>query len=311
MTELLVFAAVFMASYAVLTMLFWRSMRLRERVLLAAKDVAQKVIRDETVAAAVSISSKKAAFSFSFSEAIKKELDSVGVSLTPKEMQLVVFLCSTIVVLGGIVFHGILGMVMMLGLLAIWYRFWLLHRRKIRQRDLENGLCDMLTIASGALRAGYSFLQTVDILSQETKGRLAEEFRRMLREMSLGVSIEEALAHADNRIKSLDFSLIVSAILIQRQVGGNLAQVLEIAGETIRERVAIQGEIRTLTAQGRLSMWIFMALTPCIGLLLFMFNGSYMEALWSSPTGFVMLFTALLGQVVGISIIRKIVNIEI
>lgn len=309
MTTLLIFISMSMAAYGALTMIFWKPIRLRDRVLaMTHQDEAKDEQKTEIVG---NDGVKKKYVATYFVQRMKKDLDSVGVTLTAKEVQTVVLLCLVLLLLGWFLFHGVFGVVLVAFILLLGYRFWLIHRRKLRKQDLEEGLGDMVTIASGALRAGYSFLQTVDILSQETKGRLADEFRRMLREMSFGVSIEEALAHADHRIQSLDFSLIVNAILIQRQVGGNLAEVLEIAGDTIRERIRIQGEIRNLTAQGRLSMWIFMALTPTIGILLYLFNAAYVVSLFTSAVGIVMVLIAFIGQIIGMTVIRKIVNIEV
>ncbi len=309
MIALLVFISVTMAAYGALTMIFWQPVRLRERVFAVTyQDEVKEAQRSEIVARD---GVKKRYLSSYLVQRVKKDLDSVGVTLTVKEVQTVALLCLMMMIVGWFLFHGVFGVVLVGLVLVLGYRFWLVRRRKLRIRDLEEGLGDMVTIASGALRAGYSFLQTVDILSQETKGRLADEFRRMLREMSFGISIEDALAHADHRIQSLDFSLIINAILIQRQVGGNLAEVLEIAGDTIRERIRIQGEIRTLTAQGRLSMWIFMALTPTIGILLYLFNAVYIVSLFTSGMGLFMLFIAIIGQIIGMTIIRRIVNIEV
>ncbi len=185
-------------------------------------------------------------------------------------------------------------------------------RRRARQKsEFEAALPDMLTITSGALRSGYSFLQAVDMLTTETRGRMAAEFRIVLREMTLGVGVEEALTHAAERVQSKDFDLIVDAVLISRQIGGNLAEVLDIVADTIRERMRIQGEVRSLTAQGRMSMWIFLLLTPGITLVLSVLDPSYVSLLWSSPAGLTMLATAVIGQLLGAVIIRKIVRVEI
>ncbi len=309
MIALLVFICVSMAAYGILTTIFWKPVRLRDRVFAVSHQ--EEVKKTKNTHIAEKTDTKRRYIGSYLVQQVKKDLDSIGVTLTGKEVQTIVLLCLTMLTVGWFLLHGVFGVVLIGFMLVFGYRFWLLRRKKLRKRDLEEGLGDMVTIASGALRAGYSFLQTVDILAQETKGRLADEFRRMLRELSFGISIEEALAHADHRIQSLDFSLIVNAILIQRQVGGNLAEVLEIAGDTIRERIRIQGEIRTLTAQGRLSMWIFMALTPTIGILLYLFNAAYIVSLFTSGVGLIMLFVAILGQIIGMTVIRRIVNIEV
>ena len=221
------------------------------------------------------------------------------------------YLALGLLALLGVVSRGVVLPIAGIVSLAALQRVLAARRRARRTQEFESALPDMLTITSGALRSGYSFLQAVDMLTTETKGRMAEEFRIVLREMTLGVGVEDAMTHAAARVQSKDFTLIVDAVLIQRQIGGNLAEVLDIVADTIRERTRLQGEIRSLTAQGRMSMWIFLLLTPGITLVLFALDPSYISLLWSSPPGLAMAGMAVLGQVVGGLVIRRIVSIEI
>jgi len=179
-----------------------------------------------------------------------------------------------------------------------------------RLRRFEEGLHDMLTITANSLRAGYSFMQAIQVVSEDMHGPIQHELNRILAEMNVGVPLEEAFKSGAERMQSQDFSLIVTAILIQRQVGGNLAEVLDQISETIRERVRLKREVQVLTAQGRLSGWIFMFLPVGVGLMTYIISPSYVTILFQSAIGIGMLVFAFMAQLFGFLIIRKIVTIE-
>jgi tight adherence protein B len=242
---------------------------------------------------------------------IGRELAAAGIELSRREQRILAGGAVGVSCLVGFLAHnGVAGILALLGCGA-GFRLWIHRRVSLRRKEFDAGLGDMLTIAASALRAGYSFLQAVDMLASETKGRMAEEWKRVLREMTLGVTVEDALTHAAARVESADFELVVNAVLIQRQIGGNLAEVLDTTGETIRDRLRIRGEIRALTAQGRMSMWIFVVLTPGIALVLYALNPSYISVLWQEQAGILMLAGAAVGQVLGTWLIRRIVSIEV
>ena len=181
--------------------------------------------------------------------------------------------------------------------------------KRLKQFNLQLG--DALILTANSLRTGYSFLQAIEMVSREMPEPIAGEFARLLREMNLGVVTEDALNNLAKRVNSDDLDLVITAVLIQRQVGGNLAEVLDNIAGTIRERVKIKGEIKTLTAQGRISGIIIGALPFCIGLAIFVVNPAYIGKLFSHPTGHVMLGAALVSQVLGALVIRKIVTIDV
>lgn len=182
---------------------------------------------------------------------------------------------------------------------------------KARRLKLFNEqLADGLTIMSNSLRAGYSFLQTLDSLQKETVPPLSTEFGRALQEMRLGTTTEQALKNLAQRVKSDDFDLIVTAVIIQRQVGGNLAEILDNIALTIRERVRIKGEVRTLTSQGRISGIIVSVLPLFLAAIISVTNPSYITYLFRHPLGLAMVGGAFLSELVGIMFIKKIVNIE-
>jgi tight adherence protein B len=183
---------------------------------------------------------------------------------------------------------------------------------KIRQRAraFNSQLGDALILIANSLRTGYSFLQAIDLVSQEMRPPLASEFARMLKEMNLGITTEDAMNNLARRVASDDLDLVVTAVLIQRQVGGNLAEVLDNIAGTIRERIRLKREIKTLTAQGRVSGLIIGILPFALAGILFMMNPKYLGTLFTHPAGQMMLAASAVGMVVGMLWIRRIVNIE-
>lgn len=185
------------------------------------------------------------------------------------------------------------------------------RRIKERSRLFDSQLNEGIMIISNSLKAGYSFLQAVAVTSEETHDPFSKEFKKMLKEMSLGISEEEAVKNLCARVESEDLVLIVNAILIQKDVGGNLSEILDNISETIRERQKIKGELKTLTAQGRLSGIIVMLIPIFIGLAIYVFNRDYILTLFTTPVGLAMVIMSVLNQVLGFVIIRKIVNVNI
>jgi tight adherence protein B len=184
-------------------------------------------------------------------------------------------------------------------------------RIKKRLKALNEQLSDAIVLMSNSLKAGYSFFQAVDIISKEMTGPIAEEFAFMQKEVNLGLTTEKALENLVNRIKSDDLELVVTAVLIQRQVGGNLSEVLDNISNTIRERVKIKGEVKTVTAQGRASGFIISVLPFALGLILFVINREYMTGLFTHPIGIMILVFSVLMELTGIYFISRIVKIEI
>lgn len=238
-------------------------------------------------------------------------LRRAGVSLRPQEWLL---LCGVLfaapLVFGLLV--GRFGLGLLLGIIA-GFAPVLYGRLKIKRRTraFDRQLNDMLAIMSNSLKSGYSFLQAVQMIAGDMAPPIADEFERMLREIRMGIPTEEALLGLNERVQSQDFDLIVTAIIIQRQIGGNLAEILDSIAETIRERVRIQGEIKAMTAQGRFSALIFMILPSGIGLMLYTINPEYVGQLFHNPIGWAMVGLGVIGQVIGAVLIRKIVTIAV
>lgn len=154
-------------------------------------------------------------------------------------------------------------------------------RARSRVRKFNNALADTIAMLASSLRSGYSLLQSMDLVSKEGSGPVASEFRRVVQEVGLGLSTEAALANLLRRVPSDDLDLMITAVNIQHEVGGNLSQILESIAHTIRERVRIKGEIRTLTAQGRISGYVITALPVGLAIFLTVINPGYMAPMFT------------------------------
>jgi tight adherence protein B len=190
-------------------------------------------------------------------------------------------------------------------------RIWVGRRISSRLNAFNKQLPDTIMLLSNSLRAGSSFLQSIELVSRETPPPMGSEMGRVVREVNLGLSMEEALANMVRRIKSDDLDLMVTAIGVQQQVGGNLAEVLDTIAFTIRERVRIKGEIRTLTAQGRYSGYLVAFLPIAIAVTLNFINPEFMQPLFTQTIGQVLLVVGGVMMAIGFFAIRKITDIKV
>jgi tight adherence protein B len=187
---------------------------------------------------------------------------------------------------------------------------WIRIRANRRRQAFVNQLGDAIGLMANSLRAGYSLLQTMELVSRESPSPMGDEFRRVVREVGLGISPQQALNNLLRRIPSEDLDLMVSAINIQHEIGGNLGQILDVIGETIRERVRIQGEIKVLTAQQQLSGNIIAAMPLLLATGLFLLNPNYMRNMFVWPWVCIPIGAfVLIG--IGYLVMRKIVAIEV
>jgi tight adherence protein B len=221
----------------------------------------------------------------------------------------------------GVFFPALRSPLAMIALVAIgvWFPRYYLHRRQNgRLRAFNDQLPDTITLLANSLRAGSSFLQGMELVTREARPPIAEEFGRVVREMSLGMALQPALGNLVRRVASEDLELMVTAINIQAQVGGNLATVLDAIAFTIRERVRIQGEIRTLTAMQRYSGYVIVLLPVGLAALLFVISPTYMTPmlerppeLLGLPMGVVLFMLGGLSMGIGWLFIRRIVDIKV
>jgi tight adherence protein B len=180
-----------------------------------------------------------------------------------------------------------------------------------RTRQFETQLPDTLQLLSGTLRAGYSMMQGVEAVSQEVEEPMGRELRRVVTEARLGRPLEESLDAVADRMGSPDFAWAVMAIRIQREVGGNLSELLMTVAETMTQRERLRRDIKSLTAEGRMSAYVLAVMPPALALAMYFINPSYMEPLWTETAGKVMLLVGLGLMVAGFVWMQKIVKIEV
>lgn len=199
-------------------------------------------------------------------------------------------------------------------------RIWVGMQRNRRLNQFNQQLSDVLNLWVNSLRAGYSVMQSLEAIAGEAPDPSSTEFKRVVQEVQLGIPVETSLDHMLERMESDDLDMVFTAVNIQREVGGNLAEILDVISHTIRERVRIQGEIRTLTAQGRLTGYILSGLPIILALFLYAINPDYMGRLFSGPPfiggsqvpcGFVIITIGLIMIAIGSAVIRRIVDIEV
>jgi tight adherence protein B len=180
-----------------------------------------------------------------------------------------------------------------------------------RRRMFTALLPDMLQLAAGSLRAGYSLLQGVEAVSQEVSEPMASELKRVLAEARLGRPLEQALEECGARMNSKDFEWAVMAIRIQREVGGNLAELLSTVSETMVSRERLRREVRALTAEGRMSAIVLGLLPAGLGVVMYMVNPGYMSTLFTNSLGKMMFFGSIILAVFGFWWMKKTIEVEV
>lgn len=215
-------------------------------------------------------------------------------------------------------FQNPIALVLVFGVGAYFPRFYLKRRQGQRLKAFSEQLPDTITLLANSLRAGSSFLQGIEMVTREARPPISEEFERVVREMALGVALQPALNNLARRVASEDLELMVTAINIQSQVGGNLATVLDAIAYTIRERVRIQGEIKTLTAMQRYSGYVITLLPVGLAGILFLVSPKYITPMLQRPPdalglplGVIFFAIGLISMGLGYLLIRRIVDIKV
>lgn len=183
-------------------------------------------------------------------------------------------------------------------------------RIRRRRKKFTNQLGDMLTMVANALRAGFSFMQAFELISREMDAPMGREVQLVVNEVNLGNTLESALDNMQRRVASPDFELVVTAVLIQRQVGGDLASILDTISETIAERVRMRREVMTLTAQGRASAWVLMLIPIGLAIVMYGINPEYLSPLIETDIGRMFVIGAVISEIIGCIIIQRIVDIK-
>ncbi len=239
-------------------------------------------------------------------------LRSAGVHLNPEEYIMLKWLLATII--GGMIYFIVNNLILLILGGVIGYltpKIWIKRKIRIRIFKFNEGLPDMITTIIGSLRSGYSFPQALKVVAEECESPIREEVKILLKEMSYGVIMEDALNNLSIRMPSNDLEIMIQAVLIQRQVGGNLAEVLETIVKTIRERIRIQRQVQTLTSQGRLSGRVIGSLPIILGFMIYLINPEYMQSLFENTLGIIMISVGITSGIIGFILINKLTKIEV
>jgi tight adherence protein B len=188
---------------------------------------------------------------------------------------------------------------------------WLIFRRRRRLKKFAKQLPDALELISRALRAGHSLAAGFHLVSEEMSEPIGYEFNRVFEEQNLGIPLDDALKAMTDRVPNLDLKFFVTSVILQRQTGGDLAEILDKIGELIRERFKIWGQVQALTGEGRLSGIVLLALPPALFMAVYRLNPEYVMVLFTDPMGKQMLAGGVVLQILGALVIRKIVNIKV
>lgn len=190
---------------------------------------------------------------------------------------------------------------------------WAILQMRIQRRRnaFTNQLSDMLKMVSDALRSGYSFMQALEYVAGEMSPPVSREIQLVLREVNLNVSLEIALDHMCQRIHNKDFELVVTAVLIHRQIGGNLSQILDTISTTVNDRIKMRREINALTAQGKLSGIILAILPIALGAVISVVNPDYLAPLFENELGHLAIAFAIIMEIIGFIVIRRIIDIDV
>jgi tight adherence protein B len=260
----------------------------------------------------VSAFGERFAKSQGFGEKLDAQLEAAGVSLRSGE-----FVVATVGagLLGAVIGAAVMQSVLLAGVIgviaALVPTVVLRSRLGSRSEKMREQLPEVLTIMASSLRAGHSFLQALDTVAREIPAPANIEFQRLVAEIRLGRPAEDALEALADRVGSADFRWAVLAVNIQREVGGNLAEILDNVADTLRERAMMRRQIKVLTAEGRLSAWVLAILPFGLAIYMFAVNPDYISLLVTTQIGLFMLGVAGVLMVLGILWMRKIVDIDV
>lgn len=249
---------------------------------------------------------------FSFTEKLENDLDKADILLRIDEFIGLIVLTTLGAGILGIALTNNITYALIWALLgALIPLVFVQYKKSQRTALLSEEIGESLTGMSNSLRAGYSFQQAMDAVSKETQGPLGKEYRRTLREINLGVTTEQALQNLITRVQNEDLELMISSVLIQRSIGGNLAEMFDKIADTIRQRIRMKGEVRVLTAQGRVSSWIIGLMPVFLIIVISFISPGYLSFFFESTLGWILLACAAVSEIIGFILIQKITNIEL
>ena len=242
---------------------------------------------------------------------VEDKLEQADLPLRPPEALFLYLAIITIVFLGAVLIAGPLGALILTVVAILGPIIYLEMRRKKRLRKFETQLPDVLNLLAGSMRAGFSFAQGLEAVAEEASEPAKRELQRVYAESRLGRPIEDALEDSADRMQSIDLVWAVMAIRIQREVGGNLAELLDTVADTMTERERLRHEIIALTAEGRLSAWVLGVFPPAFAVILYLIQPDYMSTLFNDPLGVMAVVVSAVMAGFGFLWLRKIMAIEV
>jgi tight adherence protein B len=254
----------------------------------------------------------KVFFGNKFSKRSATLLEQAGSKLKPEEFLVIQILFG----LGAFLFSVIVGLHWIIGSIigivgfGIPY-FYTVYRQKKRMQALSYQLIETLGTMANSLRAGFSFMQAMQLVAKELPDPLGPEFDRVVKEVGFGVPLEDVLESLILRLPNKELEVVIRAILAQRKSGGNLAELMETMEETIRGRIRVLEELNTLTAQGRMSSWIITLLPVALGVYFFKMSPDYFSPMIEHPLGWLLLGMGSISIIIGWFVIQKIIKIEV
>jgi tight adherence protein B len=242
---------------------------------------------------------------------VEDKLEQADLPLRPPEALFLYMAIVIVMFIGSMLIVGALGALIATALSVIAAILYLEMRRKKRLRKFETQLPDVLNLLAGSMRAGFSFAQGLEAVAEEASEPSRRELQRVYAESRLGRPIEDALEDSADRMQSIDLVWAVMAIRIQREVGGNLAELLDTVADTMTERERMRHEIVALTAEGRMSAWVLGVFPPAFAVILYMIQPDYMSTLFNSSIGVMAVVVSAVMAGFGFLWLRKIMAIEV
>ena len=316
--DFLVLIAVFVATVALLVAAY---MFVNRRRLEAASDALGRLATTDEERRAISILKGAQAGGAgllgrlltgrSYTESLSDELRRAGLSMSPARFVRIGF----VGIVSGIAIGALLGSAIFVAALAALGAaapfVWLKRRQRKRLEAFQAQLPDAIDMLVSAMKAGYSFQAAMNFIGEETAAPLGPEFARFYDEQRLGIDVRSALLALQTRVDSMDLKMFVTAVLVQRESGGNLGEVLANISDIMRERFALEGELETLTAESRLSARILAALPVVVFVGMFVLNPSFMQPMLREATGQLMLVLAGLSVAIGYLIMVRIADVDV
>jgi len=314
-----VFVAAVLAVLALHSFLKWRvvgpEMRLKRRLAdlsrsqASTEDEGPDILRTDEMSRIPWLN--RILGSIDLAKDLRRLIEQSGVQVTTGALLLIMLVCGEVglvltlkmnrpfVSAGGFVFCAALPLI------------YILHRRSERMRKFSEQFPDAIDMMTSALKAGHALGRAMQLVAMEAPDPIKTEFRKTFEEQNLGLPIRESLLNLSDRVDNIDLKLFVTAVIIQRESGGNLTEILTKISRTIRARFALLGQIKVYTAQGRFTAWVLGLLPLVIGVVVYMLNPEYISFHYTDPVGRVLLGFAVVLQITGLLIVRRIVKMKV